>query len=293
MSQFDSHTHAGYVANLCNFLGKQHPEVKSIKMLRCTERKGRPPKLSQDMVEVLERAVNAVAARCEATDGDILERIALARKYRGYSRADVARYAGVSREAARKWCNGIALNSNVERLASVLDVPVRWLDFGGGRRLPANSALGVRVGAEGQVARNRLHEVTLALLQELEDLSSDEEVMAGIEQAVFERKGMAVLARRAGGRWHPQGRKLVFVPWQYLTPRPLVRRYWDDEVEAIISDAMSAQGSVYGAWREIQRRAEAKGLRYPALISLYKRAEKHKAHCQRFGVDLGSLVVGA
>ena len=70
-------------------------------------------------------------------------------------------------------------------------------------------------------------------------------------------------------------------------------RYWDDEVEAIISDAMSAQGSVYGAWREIQRRAEAKGLRYPALISLYKRAEKHKAHCQRFGVDLGSLVVGA
>lgn len=291
MSQFDSHTRAGYVAKLCNFLGKQHPDVKSIKLQRCAARKGRPPKLSQDMVEVLERGVNAIAARCEATDGDILERIALARKYRGYSLPEVGRRAGVTPEAARQWCNGIALNRNVQRIASALDVPVRWLEFGGARRLPANSPLGIRVGAEAEAARNRLHEVTLALLQESEDQSANEEVMAGIGLTVFERQEMAVLARRAGGRWHPQGRKLVFVPWKYLAPRSLTRRHWDDEVEAFISDAMATQSSVYSAWCEVQQRAEAKGLKYPALITIYKRAEKLKAYCQRFGVDPSSLAV--
>lgn len=291
MSQFDAYTQAGYVAKLCNFLGKQHPAVQSIKMQRSSEGNGRPPKLSQGRVAALEHAVNVVAARCEATDGSIRERIVLAKGYRGFNGAELARRMGVTREAVRRWCAGISQPGNVERLAAVLDVPVCWLEFGGGWWLPANSPLGVRVGAESEAARKRLHQLTLDWIQASEGISSEEK-MAGIEQAVFEEKGFAVLARQAGGRWHPQGRTLIFVPWHCLAPRSLARRFWDDEVEAIIRDAMATRHSVYSAWFEVKRRAEEKGLRYPALISLYKRAEKYKAHCRRFGVDSSNVLVG-
>lgn len=229
MSQFDAYTQPAYVQGLCAFLGKRHPAVLRLKRLRPSGRTGRLPNWPQEEVEQLEIAVNEQAGRCEASDGNLAERLVLACRYRKLNYAQLARCLGVSREIVRLWCDGKAVPRNLERLAAVLDVPNRWLEFGGKEHLPAGSHLGVRVGFECMAAREQLYGLTPAALTDADDGLSDECLMAYLEQVVVQREVMATLARKAGGRWHFHQGALVFVPWVSIAPHGLARRHWSDE----------------------------------------------------------------
>ena len=261
--------------------------------LKPVGRKGRQPRWPQDVVEQLEQAVNDKAARCEASDGSMAERILLARQYRKLNSSQVARFMDVSREAVRLWCAGLAVPNELGRLASVLDVPCTWLEIGGEKHLPSDSHLGVRVGFESMAARDQLYGLTLTVLAEAEHNSGDESLMADMEQTVFKSKGMADLARKAGGRWHFHRGELAFVPWVSIVPHGLTRRYWSDEVETIISSTMASRRSVYSAWQEVRRNCEALDLRFPTLICLHKRLATNKERSRRFGINLNGLIACA
>lgn len=286
MSQFDAYTQAAHLQGLCRFLGKQHPAVLRFNSLKPTGRTGRLPKWSQDVVDMLERAVNAKAERCEATDSTISERIMLARQYRGLNGAQLARYIGMSREAVRLWSTGDTEPRDWAQLATVLNVPQAWLQFGGKQYLPANTHLGVRVGIDSLNAREQLYGLTLAALAEMGDTIEDTSLMAHLERKVIECNEMADLARRAGGRWNVNCGKLAFVPWVPIAPHGLARRYWSDEVEAIIQEALANRRSVYSAWQEVRRDCEAKGLEFPTLNALQKRVAKENERHQRYGIAL-------
>lgn len=247
MSQFDAYTQAAYLQGLCAFLGKHNPAILRMKQLKPSGRTGQLPNWPQEVVEQLEQAVNEKAGRCEASDGNLAERLVLACRYRKLNYAQLARCLGVSREIVRLWCDGDAVPRNLERLAAVLDVPYRWLESGGKAHLSAGLHLGVRVGFECMAAREQLYGLTLAALAEVDDGLSEECLMAYLDQVVVQREVMATLARQAGGRWHFHQGALAFVPWVPIAPHGLARRYWSDEVEAIISNAMAGSRSVYSA----------------------------------------------
>lgn len=290
MSQFDAYTQPDYIQGLCAFLGKHHPAVLRLKHLKPSGRTGRLPNWSQEVVEQLEMAVNEQAGRCEASDGNLAERLVLACRYRKLNYAQLARFLGVCREIVRLWCDGKAVPRNLERLAAALDVPYRWLESGGEENLPADTHLGVRVGFECMAAREQLYGLTLAALADVDDGLNEECLMAYLEQGVVQHKVMATLARKAGGRWHFHQGALAFVPWVPIVPHGLARRYWSDEVETIIAHAMAGRRSVYSAWQLVRQRCEADGLQYPQLVSLQRRVAMGKERNRRFGVDLNGLI---
>lgn len=290
MSQFDAYTQSEYVQVLRTFLGRRHPAVQHLRESKSQGRKGRLPRYAADVIQALEASVNAEAARAESSDCSFAERFALACAYQGLKNNDVAQALGVSREIVRRWKEGTHWPSRLAELAKVLDVPLMWLQFGGERHLPANSSIGVRVGEEALTARERLYGLTIALLGGLPENSGAEEVMALLEEAVMTRGDMAVLARRAGGRWHALEGQLVFAPWVPLEEHGLARRYWSDEVEDIIAEELVASSSTYAAWQVVKSRCEALRLSYPRLVSLQRRVATQRHRAARYGVDLNTQV---
>lgn len=299
MSQFDRYTTTEYVEALRKFLNVSKKNfLREAGFVENPDepRKGRLPRYSTEPLAVLEQFVNEKAARCEAKDTTIGERFRLARDYKGLSDAQLARELGVSRELVRRWGADMNRPSSVEQLATVLDVPVQWLEDGGEEFLAADSYLGVRVGEEAKVWREKLYALTLAILEEVPEYDDPAYLQAYIEWAVFNKPEMAQAARRAGGRWHfLPGYDPLFAPWIPIEEHEFGRRLWSDEVEAIIDEEL-ARNTVYGAHAALKARCEAMGLgpdEYPKRISLHKRREKERNRIQKFGVNLNPQIAAA
>lgn len=105
---------------------------------------------------------------------------------------------GVSRELVRRWGENLNRPGDLHGLAIELDAPVAWLTHGGESALPANSHIGVRVGAETTVWREQLYSMTLAQLDDIPEAADIEFIQAHLEWAVFNNPEMATIARRSG-----------------------------------------------------------------------------------------------
>lgn len=296
MSQFDKYTRAEYVEALRVFMRMKKQgflQEAGLAPVSDEPRKGRMPRYADEPVAALEQRVNEKAARCEASDTTQGERLRLARDYKALSDSDIAREFGVSRELVRQWGEGLTNMPNVAQVAAFLDVPEAWLAEGGAQHLPANSHLGVRVGAEALQWREQLYTLTTMVLSEIPEDADLEYAQAYIEWAVFNKEEFKHVARRAGGRWQAVGGTLLFAPWVPIPEHGLTRRFWSDEVEAIIQEELATRPSVYGAWEAMRKRCEAMGLtpdQYPKRISLHKRIEKERERAATYGVDLNSMI---
>jgi transcriptional regulator with XRE-family HTH domain len=299
MSQFDRYTVTEYVEALRSFL-----DISKRNFLReygfvedaDAQRKGRLPKYPEEPIKALEKAANEKAARAEALDTTVGERYRIARDYLGLTDAQVARDMGVSRELVRRWGADIHRPNVMTQLAELLNVPQAWLEDGGEENLPANSHIGVRVAEEALQWREQLFGLTQAVVADLPDTADESYAQAYIEWAVANKFEMARAARRAGGRWQIVSNTLLFSPWVPIPEHGLSKRFWSDDVEAIIQEELAAKPSVYGAWEAMRARCEAMGLgpdAYPKRISLFKRAEKERARAEKFGVDLNDVVAAA
>ncbi len=320
MSQFDRYTSAEYVEGLRAFL-----RISRQNFMRDAgftahlpeDRKGRIPKYPEAALRALEDQVNAKAARAEADDTTFGERYALARDYAGLNDAQVGAQIGVSREIARRWAAGTNQTQRTAELSQLLGVPQDWLEHGGEQYLPANSHLGVRVGGvykdergnttfvgEAAKYREQLYALTQSILAEVPDDANESYTQAYIEWAVCNKFELAQVARRAGGRWQVVANTLLFAPWVPIHEHGLQRRAWSDEVEAIVQEELAANPSVFAAWKKIDERCQAMGLKvadrkenvvgeYPTRIALHKRVEKERLRAEQFGVDLNDVVAAA
>lgn len=298
MSQFDRYTVTEYVEALRCFLDiSKRNFLKDHGFIENDEpRQGRLPKYKDEPVQAVEALVNRKAERCEALDTTVGERYRIARDYMGLNDAQVSRELGVSRELVRRWGSDIHRPSNMAALATLLNVPLAWLEEGGEHNLPANSHLGVRVGDEGKLWREQLYGLTQAVVSEIPDAADEAYSQAFIEWAVYNRFDLARAARRAGGRWQIVSNTLLFSPWVPIPEHGLTKRLWSDEVEAIIQEELATKPSVYGAWEGLKKRCEALGLgpdEFPKRISLHKRVEKERDRAEKFGVDLNDVVAEA
>lgn len=288
MSQFDCYTNTQYVQVLRRFL--KLPKANFLRTTGLTDipaagRKGRLPRYSDAAVQALEDCVNAKARRAEKSSStNVGERYVIARDYLGASNSEVARLIGVSRELTRLWSAGMHRPSDLVALANTLDVPVTWLEFGGEESLPADSHIGVRVGFEALHYREQLYGMTTAILADIPYDAGEGQIQELIEQSVMNSPVIAKLARRAGGRWQLVGGTLLFSPWVPIQEHGLARRYWSDEVEAMIEEELSRKSSVYGAWHALKFRCEERGLKYPKLVSLRKRKGKARERAEKFGM---------
>ena len=257
-------------------------------------RPGRPVRYSEKAIEALDNRVNAKALSAE-TATSMAERLQLARDYQLTTDAEIGRAMNVSRELVRQWCSGRLCPRNTARLAGFLKVPEAWLIDGGEENLPADSHIGVRVGDEAMLERAVLHDLTEVVLQMMPAGAEAKEIQALLEQRVRTDAILARLARRAGGRWqyHSTERHddtLCFAPWSPIHEHGLSKRFWSDDVEALISEKMDSGKSIYAIWQELKAECEANGWDYPQKISLYKRARTAREREERFGIDLNKVI---
>lgn len=288
MSMFDAYT-AGERRELYRaFLALPKGSYKKEMGFNQTGARGK--RYPEEAMAALETEVNLKAARAEAPDTTIGERYLIARDYQGMSNAQVAREMGVSRELARRWGEDTNQPTNVARLAELLKVPEAWLRDGGDACLPADSHVGVRVGAEADEVREALYGMTSAIHADLPEDASEDELRVFIEKAIFEKAWLAKAARQAGGRWQATGGLLMFSPWTPIPEHGLTRRNWSDEVETMIEEELSTKHSTYAAWHSLKERCEAKGLEFPKLISLHKRVERERLRTEQYGCDMSVLV---
>lgn len=299
MSQFDRYTITEYVESLRSFL-----DISKRNFLRDygfvseadEPRKGRLPKYKDEPIKALEALANQKAARAELSTTTIGERFCIARDYMGMNDAEVSRAVGVSRELVRRWGADIHRPTVLDKLAEVLNVPEDWLANGGEEYLPASSHIGVRVGDEAMNWREQLYGLTQSVVADLPEGADESYAQAFIEWAVYNKFELAQAARRAGGRWQLVNNTLFFAPWVPIPEHGLSKRFWSDEVEAIIQEELQYKPSIYGAWEAIRARCEAMGLgpsAYPKRISLHKRLERERMRMEKFGVDLNDVVAAA
>lgn len=299
MSQFDRYTVTEYVEAMRAFLDlSKRNFLRDYGFVKDADepRKGRLPRYDEQPIKALEALVNQKAARAEAPDTTIGERFRIARDYMGLNDAEVSRALGVSRELVRRWGADVHRPSNLEAIATLLNVPVRWLEDGGEENLPANSHIGVRVGDEAMTWREQMYGLTQKVVADLPDDADESFAQASIEWQVFDRFEMAQAARRAGGRWQIVSNTLLFSPWVPIPEHGLSKLFWAPEVEAIIQEELASKETVYGAWEALRKRCEAMGLgpdAYPKRISLHKRVEKERLRAEKFGVDLNDVVAAS
>lgn len=303
MSQFDRYTETDRVEAMRVFLKVPKPGFqRALGLVKNPDEKrvGRLPGYREEGIREIERRTNEKSARAESSDTTMGDRILLARDFKGFSDGDIAKSPelAVTRELVRRWRENINRppEARLAALAVVLDVPVAWLIHGGEATLPANSHLGVRVGEEAAIWRESLYSLELPVVAELSDDVDDSYAQAYMEHAVMTRPELAQAARRAGGRWQVVGGALYFSPWVPIAEHGLSRRFWSDEVEAIIEEELATKPSIYGAWHALKARCEALGLtaeQYPAKISLHKRVEKERARAIQFGVNLNPMIAQA
>lgn len=285
MTQFFAYTQSEYVRQMRKFLGHHHPAVKALKKERAAGALGRIPNYSNDIIRMLEEAVNETAGRCEASDTSFKERLGLALSYTGFKDAALARQLGVCRQVVSGWRCGAWKPSRLDGLAVTLNVPVAWLQNGGEEYLPANSHLGVRVGNDSLLYRESLYSLTINAIQDISDDAAFDVINSAINEMLFKDPAMSKLARQAGGAWLIQEGNLAFVPWKPIAEHGLSRRVWSDKVEAIISDALSQHDSVYAAHRAIKEACDLIGEPHPKKISLYKRLERQRSREAAFGLN--------
>jgi transcriptional regulator with XRE-family HTH domain len=286
MSQFESNHTSRYVQNLRKFLKIKKDKFSIVAGLRSEpNRKGRLPTVTNEAISALEDAANQKAARCEIVNTTMGYRYRLARDYAGYTDSDVAREFGVSRELVRRWGIGLNRPTKIAKLAEYLDVPVEWLEHGDVNSLPANSHIGARVGKEAISYREEIYGMTILALASLSDEASSGDIQMYIENIVMANLSLSEAARCAGGRWQLVNDNLYFAPWISLPQPGLSRRYWSDEVEAIIEEELAKKQSVYAAWHAIKSRCEIAGFDYPKMITLHKRLEKSRKWSEKFGID--------
>jgi DNA-binding transcriptional regulator YiaG len=286
MSQFDSHSQSQYLENLRAFMHMKKQDFAETAKLRPEQlgRKGRLPTYPTASVEELENAANNKALFAESFETTVGERMRIARDYQKLSDAALAREMDVSRELIRRWGIGLNRPSNFSRLALVLNVPMEWLKFGRAINLPANSHIGVRVGAEAKKYREVLFGMTSAFISTIAENLSEENIQTFIENEVMSCPAFAETARRAGGRWQFISGQLKFAAWVPLAERGLTRRLWSDEVEVMIEEELSTKHSIYAAWRSLKTRCEIKSLSYPKMINLIKRHDRKRKWLEKFGI---------
>jgi hypothetical protein len=171
-------------------------------------------------------------------------------------------------------------------LAGILEVPLAWLNCGGAANLPANSHIGVRLGDEAKYCREKLYGLTTQLMLNLNEDMTESQMQSHLDHVVMSRPGLAIVARRAGGRWQLLHGVLQFAPWICIPERGgLARRFWSDEVEAIIAEELDSKPSVHGAWSAVRQRCEERGLAYPQKISLYKRLQNDRERANIYGIN--------
>lgn len=289
MSHFDCYTSPEYVQRLRAFLKLPKSDflrTTGLTDLPASGRKGRLPRYHTAAIKALEEQVNARAKEAE-TATEFAPRYLIARDYKGLSNAEIARLFGVSRELTRLWAKGLCLPRDISVLASALEVSESWLVKGGEEYLPANSHIGVRVGFEAMQCREQLYAMTTTILAAVSDEAGEGELQSFIEESVSTSPMMSKMARRAGGRWLVFGGELQFAPWVPIQEHGLSRRFWSDEVEAMIDDELASNSTVYGAWHALRARCLVLGLsdsEYPKLITLHKRISKARERTKRFGI---------
>lgn len=299
MSQFDNYSAAKYVEGLRVFLKKKRQGFlveNGIFPESHTGKPGRAARYVDEAVEKLENEVNLKAEKSESVATTLGERIRIAKDYKKFSDADVAKYMGVSRELVRLWSENTHVPGDIQKLAQVLDVPTVWLEFGGEMHLPANSHIGVRVGQENFMYRETLYAKTIELIPSIPEDAGLDYVQAFIEYQVNTDPASSKFARRAGGRWQVMNGTLVFAPWVPIEAHQLTRRIWSHEVEAMIAEELSTKPSVYGAWASLRARCLAMGLtedQFPRKISLHKRVEKERARIAKYGLNLNQTIKSA
>ena len=119
-----------------------------------------------------------------------------------------------------------------------------------------------------------------------------------IEWTVFNTPEIAQIARKAGGRWqicspkYINEGKFVFAPWVPLPESDLKRRFWSDEVEAVIDEELriGKNHSVYEAYQNMEKKFMGTQTSFPQRISLYKRIEKANYNIIRFGVNINKEI---
>lgn len=217
MSMFDSRSQAQYAASLLKFLRvSQECDLKETGVSKLDS--GQESNNASSDVRALERLANIKAARCEAADSTMGERIKLARDYVGLSNIQVSRRMGVSLEFVEQWVNGLHLpnNGGLMKLAEVLTAPVEWLQQGGEVNLPFDSHLGARFGDESMKFRETLFSMTLNVLEKVANSEDSERIADALNTALQTNIEMCNVARKAGGRWGVKDGQLLFVPWVLL-----------------------------------------------------------------------------
>ena len=302
MSQFDHPLDTEYVDNMRQFL----KEAKYQFLLKFgfttidRDKRGRLPKYSLDAVQRVEKAFNEKAKIAEQSQS-IGQRIGLALSYFQENKEDSARRLGVTTEALRRWLEELSkpAQADKEKMAQALNVPQAWLETGDASCLPANSALGVRVGQEALDCRQILRSMTMNIINDLYKEKVDYSyAQALIEWTVFNTPEIAQIARKAGGRWqictpkYINEGKFVFAPWVPLPESDLKRRFWSDEVEAVIDEELriGKNHSVYEAYQNMEKKFMGTQTSFPQRISLYKRIEKANYNIIRFGVNINKEI---
>lgn len=285
MSFLDAYSQAQRVERYRRFLRrpKQGFRRKAGLLAPGAHRLGRPSRYDDEAVAALETAVNDFAARAEAA-ASFAERYTAARNYALVTDARVARIVRCSRELVRQWREGSSrpAAATLEVVAVELGVPAQWLKYGGEALLPPDCRVGVRVGAEAMYWRTMLLERMVAVGIERPMVTSRPDV----EQRIREMPELAVAARRAGGRWLPEGNEWVFIAWEALAVRGLQRRDWPDAVECIIEQELGQDCSTYRAWQRVRDRCEAQALPYPSMIALQKRVQRAREQRERYGIPM-------
>ena len=300
MSIFDAYTTAEAAEIKRQFLRLPKKDFLHNAGLVPASAKGRPgryARYSEKALGALDDQVNAKAARAE-TATLFAERLQLARDYQRTTDAEIGRAIGVSRELVRQWCSGRAYPRNTARLADILKVPEKWLVDGGVENLPADSQLGVRVGDEAMRERTVLRDLTETVLQTMPKGMEVAVIQAFLEEKVRTDVILSKLARRSGGRWqvNPTIRHddtLCFAPWVPIHQHGLSKRFWSDEVEALIADKLESGKSIYALWQDLKNKCEASGWDYPQKITLYKRISKERERARQYGIDLNRVVAYA
>ncbi|MDK9725981.1 MAG: hypothetical protein OEL88_13990 [Sterolibacteriaceae bacterium MAG5] len=300
MSMFDAYTTTEAVEIKRQFLGAPKKDfLRNAGLVPNVAKRhvGRHRRYDESALKLLDDMINAKAVAAE-TARTIGERIQLAIDYQLGTDAHVGREMGVSRELVRQWRTGIAIPRDTAKLAATLKVPEAWLVHGGEENLPADSHIGVRVGNESMRYRTILREQTEALLDGAQKGGATADIQAFIEAKIRSDARLMQIARRAGGRWqlNPLARHddvFVFAPWQPIHEHGLTKRYWSDDVEALIAAKMASGKTVYAIARELKHECEANGWKYPTRLALYKRISTMRERIVKFGVDLNDVVAMA
>lgn len=207
MTVFDAHDEELYLIGLRRFLCIDAESGKAMEQA--------PVKSLGNEVNgsrALEEQVNEKSAKADDIGLSKADRIRLACDYLGLDGTAVLQQIN-GEDFDLEECDSKCLGAAAPWLENRLKVPLDWIASGEPELLRADSHIGLLVGEAAIAARERLYGLTLSWLAAA--LEEDEGELGGIlERMVFDDPDMALLARKAGGRWVLAAGGLLFEPWQ-------------------------------------------------------------------------------